>query len=307
MRSNLLKKCGLDLDPLRMIYEFPPSQESVPEPVNAISAPMLPRATEGVQERVAPLHPSTALLLPPYGSKGSQASAVVEPVDGRVLWGASSIERKAIVTMLADPKVKTVHEQAATIRYVGDDGNEHRHTLDLIATRWDGEKPGYMVKPETAAIEHDLRALARRVAASTPQSIATRIQPLTSRQMPKWHVQNTSLLFAVRRDRRTLVDQKVRELAPSLPTPVTIEDLCDRLGGGVEAFRPIVRAIFYGTLEFVSRGEIDETSLVRFSGQVMDDTDRNGPRVDHTLDVPPSIIRPPNRKPRKQPGSRSRS
>ncbi len=290
MRNSHLKKFGLSLNAADITFQFPKSS-TPPTTGERQPTQMRPRVTDEVQHKIAPLKPSTAKILPPYGSKGSQAGALIEPREGRVLWSASSVEKNAMVTMLADPAVKTVREQAARISYLADDNEAHQHVLDLIVERWDGEMPALMIKPEEAAVRHDIRGLARRVAASTPRSIATRVQPFTTRHMPKWHMQNASLFLAVRRDRRTQIDEVLRELAPSLTTPVTVGDLSNHLGGGDVAFRPIARAVHYGTLEFLSRGEFDATSYVRFSGEVKPDTDADGPPIDVEVDAPPRIAR----------------
>ncbi len=88
------------------------------------------------------------------------------------------------------------------------------------------------------------------------------------------------------------------DLAPSLSQPIRIGELTGILGGGAIAFRPVLRAIFFGTLSYLGFGVINEDSLVKFSGEVMPDLDRAKPvpfEVTGTSE-PPVICKPTKRK-----------
>ncbi|WP_173088689.1 hypothetical protein [Devosia sp. 1635] len=163
MRNSHLSKSGLGLTAADIKFEFPEPAKVLPPQAGRQPTTMKPRTTDKVQERISPLKPSTAKILPPYGSKCSQASALIEPREGRVLWSARGIEKKAMVTLLAAPAAKTIQEQAARITYCAADDQIQQHVLDHIAHRWDQQKPAYVIKPGDAAVKHHLRDLARRV------------------------------------------------------------------------------------------------------------------------------------------------
>lgn len=256
---------------------------------------------------MVPLKNSEALRTPVFGGMSGQAAAIVDITSNRIVLTESSNETKAVVTLLADHQVKTVREQPARIPYLGADGQWHEHTADLLAERHDADNVIFLVKDEHSAAKKRLWDFAENLARHTPKSVADRVQVLTSRHMPEWHNQNASLIVSARRDRRTYVDDELRVLAPELIDPVRIGDLSARLGGGQIAFRPIVRALYYGTLTYLGLGLIDVDAKVVFSGQVKDDTDRFGPPVDPNQSEPPIFRKPVKAKPKKPRASRRTS
>lgn len=259
-----------------------------------------PQPPDRSQLVVVPLKNSAALRNPAYGGKGGQSGALVDPSDNRIILSESSIEKKTFKTFLADRHVKTLREQAAVIPFLDEDGEPHTHIIDAIVERRDGGTIGVLGKSEDSAAKHNLIGFAERLAAQTPKSVAHRLQVVTSRNLPEWHVQNSSLILSVRRDNRTPVDNALRELAPSLTKPIRIGKLSRLLGGGQIAFRPIVRALHYGTLTFLGLGRIDINSKVVFSGTVEEDTDRFGPIIDPQQEQP-AVFRRPKKVPPKKP------
>ncbi|QQR34759.1 hypothetical protein JI749_10205 [Devosia oryziradicis] len=227
---------------------------------------------------------------PAFGTNGSQTGAIVEPVSNVVILTESSIEKKLVRSLLADNNVVSVRHQALLVTYVDQDGVTRDHTVDIVATMRDGSKVGYVVKPEASASKRDTRGFVERLAPFVPQSKLDRIQLVTSRQLPEWGNQNARKVLNARRDRRGYVDDLLREIAPELEKPVRIGDLTARLGGGDVAFRPVLRAIHYGTLIYLGFGTIDEKGLVKFSGAIMPDTDRLGPVPDLSNPEPPVIL-----------------
>lgn len=207
-----------------------------------------------------------------------------------VILTESSIEKKAVRSLLADPNVASVQHQATRISYRDDDGELHHHTVDLLVTLKDGTTIGYVVKLETAAIKQDTRGLVEKLSAQVPSTKVDRLQLVTSRQLPAWADRNARLLISVRRDRRTFADAQLAEIAPELVKPIRIGDLTERLGGGHEGFRPVVRAIAAGTLKYLGVGVIDENGKVQFSGEVKPDVDLSTPVPKH-FGPPPVILR----------------
>lgn len=244
---------------------------------------------------VLPLQRVAAVRSPAFGTTGSQTGSIVEPVTQVVVLTESSIEKKLARTLMADPNVKSVRHQALRVAYVDEDGQTHQnHTIDLLVTLHDGTRIGYVVKPEHVAVRDSVRGLVERMAASVSPQKVDRLQLVTSRQLPEWGNQNARQLLNARRDRRTHVDDLLREMAPELVLPIRIADLTERLGGGHVAFRPVLRAIAFRTLEYLGCGVIDENSRVRFSGNVMPDPDAPRPvEFDRLSSEEPPIIRAP--------------
>lgn len=250
--------------------------------------PMQPDRTELF---VVPIKLGDPQRPPAFGTKGSKTGGLVDPATFIVIWTESSIEKKAVKAFLADRQVRSVKEQALKIPYLADNGTTLHHFVDLLVTLWDGTRIGFVIKPESTAVRDNLRGFVQRLAKVTPVQRASRLQLLTDRQLPEWGNLNADLLIKVRFDRRTHVDDDLRDLAPTLTSPIRIGELADYLGGGHIAFRPIVRALYYGTLDYLGVGRIDKYKSVRFSGQVMVDTGRFGAPRDLSMTVPPEIRR----------------
>lgn len=242
-----------------------------------------------------PLQRVGVVRSPAFGTTASQTGSIVEPVTQIVVLTESLLEKKLVRALMADPNVKSVRHQALRIVYVGEDGERHHHTVDLLVTLRDGRRIGYVVKPEHTAVRDNVRGLVERLAASVSPSKVDRLQLVTSRQLPEWGNQNARQLLNARRDRRSHVDDMLREIAPNLVLPIRIADLTERLGGGHIAFRPVLRAIAFGTLEYLGCGVIDENSRVRFR-EIRPDLHAPAP-VEfecHSLEEPP-VIRAPAR------------
>lgn len=253
-----------------------------------------PQQPDRSELSILPLRRVAAVRSPVFGTNGSQTGSIVEPVTQVVVLTESSIEKKLVRTLMADPNVKSVRHQALRITYVGEDGEQHHHTIDLLVTLRDGTRIGYIVKPEHVAVRDNVRGLVERMAASVSPEKVDRLQLVTSRQLPEWGNQNARQLLNARRDRRSHVDDMLRDMAPKLVLPIRIADLTARLGGGHVAFRPVLRAIAFGTLEYLGTGVIDENSRVRFSGTVEPDLDAPKPAAfDHLSSEEPPVIRAP--------------
>ncbi len=238
-----------------------------------------------------PLLNTEAIRSPAFGNNGSQTGAIVEPVTNIVILTESSIEKKLVQSLMADNNVVHVRYQALMVTYQGADGEMHTHIVDIVATLQDGTKIGYVVKPETAALKHDTRGLTETMSRHVSPSQVSRLQLVTSRQLPEWGNRNARQLLNARRDRRNDADALLRDMAPELTKPIRIGDLTARLGGGHLAFRPVLRAIYFGTLTYLGIGIIDENGKVKFSGQVMPDTDLSIAPPPASQEEPPVILR----------------
>lgn len=243
-------------------------------------------------ERIASLRRSKSLIQSPVRSKATEVSELVCPKTNTIIQGSSSIERHSQLISFADRKVVRVREQALRLPWKDEAGQVHSHTVDVLAITSDGEKIAILDKPHENAVKMGLHEFARKLAATTPRSVVSKIIPLTDRDMPEDEIRTAELFFSARRDRRTEIDAKVLELAPSLVEDTPIAKITAQLGGGRVAFRPVVRAIFYGTLLRVTAGVITPDTLVRFSGTVMPDLDQGGPSLtssDSRLPINPPV------------------
>lgn len=265
-----------------------------------LSQLLAPVAPDRSPISIPSLRKSKAIRDVPERSKGSEIGAIVCPKTNVVIQTESGNENSAVLVSFADPTVVRVKEQALRLSYTDEEGVKRKHTLDLLVEREDDFAHGLLVKPDGKAVAGDLRGFTKALASVTPTSMVDELNYVTERDMPETDIRNAGCINSVRRDRRTYVDDLLREVAPSLTDAVTIGELTDRLGGGRLAFRPVVRAIFYGTLELLTEGLIGPESYVRYSGIVMPDRDASGP-------VPPlrsaaSLPREP--KPRPSSGKR---
>lgn len=213
----------------------------------------------------------------PDRSKGSEIGYVLCPRTNTALKSESGIEHNAIFVLYGDRDIERVLPQSARISLVNDNGKTVTHTIDLRARRWDRYVYGLLCKGDSKATHIDQRHETRQLAAITPKSVADELNFITDRDLPAYEVENARLMLSCRREDRDEIDAALVALAPNFGNDVSIADVCATLGAGGLGFRPIVRAILYGTLECVTEGLITPETMVRFSGFVMPDLDADGP------------------------------
>lgn len=235
------------------------------------------RQPDRCELRVEPLRKGMALRNSARRSKGSERGEIVCPKTNVVILTESGLEHNAVLCAFADPKVVRVRDQDREIRYRDAAGAKRKHVLDLRIETDGGYVYGGLVKPQSKAIKQDLRGFATELAKFTPKSVADELVLIDERAMPEWEIRNATLFNSVRRGNRTVVDDELTAIAPTLVDEISICALSQLLGGGQVAFKPIARAIFYGTLECTVRGLITSRTLVRFSGKTMPDLDKAGP------------------------------
>lgn len=208
-------------------------------------------------------------------SKGSVKGGLVCPVTNRMIETDSNIEHNAVAHAFYDRTVRTVRSQAARIDYKTPENAEASHYLDLVAETYGGFKAGLVVKHSSKAAKMRLTDFVAYLSEWTPASVADTLAPLTDRDLPEWHVRNCQHFLSVRADQRNAFDELVREHAPEVVEPMPIRDFTARFGGGEFAFRPVMRAIFWGTFEVMTDGLIDADAVIQFSGEVMPDLDQD--------------------------------
>lgn len=213
----------------------------------------------------------------PDRSKGSEIGYVLCPRTNIAIKSESGIEHNTIFVLYGDREIERVFAQGARISHVNDNGKTVTHTLDLRARRWDRYVYGLLCGTDSKAVYIERREQTRQLAAVTPKSVADELNFVTERDLPAFEVENARLMLSCRREDRDEIDTALTALAPSLNNDVSIADVCASLGVGGLAFRPVVRAILYGTLERVTDGLITPDTMVRFSGTVMPDLDADGP------------------------------
>lgn len=242
-----------------------------------LSKLLAPIAPDRSPISIPSLRKSKAIRDVPERSKGAEIGTFVCPKTNVVISTESGNESDVLQVCFADPRVTRVKEQAVRLHYTDAQGVARKHVLDLLVEQDDGYSRGLLVKPDSKAVATDLRGFTKALAAVTPTSVVNELNYVTERDMPETAKRNACCFNSVRRDRRTYVDDLVKDIAPSLTEEVMIGELADRLGGGRIAFRPLVRAIFYGTFELLTEGLIGPESYVRYSGSVMPDLDAAGP------------------------------
>lgn len=208
-------------------------------------------------------------------SKGSKIGGLVCPATFRLIRTESEIEHAATQHCYADRAVATVREQAARIVGQTPEGDKFTHILDLVAITFKGLKLGLVVKHSSKAAKMRLCDFVATLAPWTPKRVADRVLPLTNRDLPEFHVRNAQHFLSVRRDQRNVFDDLVREAAPLVVEPTTIREFTAQFGGGEFAFRPVLRAIFFGTFVRLEDGLIDADTEIQFSGSVEPDLDQD--------------------------------
>jgi hypothetical protein len=236
-----------------------------------------PNLTNGQRRQILPILEGKVLRHVADRSKGSEIGYVICPRTNVAIKTESKGEQDGVLYCYMDPAVERVMAQSARIWFTDAEGARRHHTLDVRAKRYDGVIHGLLFKPDSKAVESDLRTFTKMLAAVTPKEVANTLNYVTDRDLPEYGLSNAAAMLSCRRESRTEVDAALAELAPGIEGDISIADLCVALGGGRIAFRPVMRAIFYGTLVCVSEGLIDPSTIVRFSGIVMPDLDADGP------------------------------
>lgn len=242
-------------------------------PKKITSSPLPPGMPDRCDLEWPAILKSKGLIEPASRSKGSKVGALVCPETTRLILTASDKEHMAIQTCYAESGVKVVREQAARIPYRNADNEKHEHVIDIIAETHDGLNVGILVKDGDVAAKTRLCDFVELLEKYTPKSVADCLIYMTNYDLPEFHVRNAQHFLSVRRDERTPFDDYVREAAPAVTQPTVIRDFTAQFGGGEFAFRPVMRAIFFGTFSVLTQGLIDADSVIQFSGTVMPDRD----------------------------------
>ncbi len=164
---------------------------------------------------------------------------------------------------LLEPGVAQVQEQFGPIPFIGHDGKPANHYIDLLITKNDGRKIAVAVKPterlQSGRFLRELEALEKTM----PSATADEVRLVTERCISRTAAFNAIMYhrFALCRDLE--VENRLKDVLPSVPGEISICDLAERCRAGGRAFRPIVRGIFEGQLNKLSPGRINQFTMVR--------------------------------------------
>ena len=180
-------------------------------------------------------------------TKGHGTSNVVLPNEG---WGPNHVvsveailERKGLQHYLSQPGIVKVTGQAGPVGYVDADGNQKKHTFDLLAHRSDGYKIAVAVKPFETAVRDRLDLTLQKIATCVPAGVAN----------------DHAIRRIADQEAELAVDRVIRQLNGN----TTISDLIDAVGLAGRAYGAILNSIYRGVLHQVSAGLIDYGTVVR--------------------------------------------
>jgi len=200
-------------------------------------------------------------------TKGHGTSNVVLPNEG---WGPNHVvsveailERKGLQHYLSQPGIVKVTGQAGPVGYVDADGNQKKHTFDLLAHRSDGYKIAVAVKPFETAVRDRLDLTLQKIAACVPAGFANEVALFTDRTISRQQQVNNSRYHAIRRIADQEAELAVERVIRQLNGNTTISDLIDAVGLAGRAYGAILNSIYRGVLHQVSAGLIDYGTVVR--------------------------------------------
>lgn len=214
-----------------------------------------------------PSIPSRASRRLPKRSSVSAVGRLVNPKTRHRIGFQSMIEMHTALVLMARPDLVDLIDQPSPITYRGQDGVEHRHTFDFLATFDDGQRIAIECKAEWRAKRDDLEGFYRSLATKIPRTFADRIKVVTEASFSQAQIYDATLLYDCRRDPSNGFDTAVRTVASGLFGSVSVATLIATINGGDDGatFRAIVRAIGAGILVKLSTGPFDyATSIGRY-------------------------------------------
>ena len=208
-------------------------------------------------------------FIPPARSRGtkrlnlrsSRATARGHLVaNGRIMSTESGLEFKAALVLLSRPDVVDLWEQPPGVRYVDESGKAHFYTFDFLATRTDGRRSAFEVKPERFA--QSARTKVALIAAQASW-FADTFHVLTEKHLGRDAVHDARLVYDMRRLVGPAEDAAVERIVATLAGATTIARIVEVAAMGPEGFAAVIRAIGAGTLVKVGRDRLSYASLVR--------------------------------------------
>ena len=200
-------------------------------------------------------------------SKGHcTAFAVLGDGAGVRMQAESHLELSHLFILNAEPAIADLREQVR-FRY-GPRGAERVHVFDMLATRRDGARIAYAVKPEVRLASGRFLAEMREVAWWVAKTrFAAEVRLLTDADVDPVALHNAKLIAAVR-EADPEAETAARKAAAGITGAVSLRDLTVATGLEARGYRALLRLIRTGVLETTRREAITPTTLVQRKGDI---------------------------------------
>ena len=182
-------------------------------------------------------------------------------LDDRLIDCESGLEGKAAAAFMGRLDVVDVREQPPALRYVDDDGDVQKHTIDLLVTLRDGTRVAVLVKPRVIADRHRLDRVRDLLANQTPRSFADRYVIVTEDKLPRSVVSNGQLYADVRRFGPSADHPSVQAVLAVVTQPMSVSAVVVNVGVGT--LRALARCVLDGVLIVEGGGALDHHASVR--------------------------------------------
>lgn len=207
----------------------------------------------------------------PEPSRGDRATQVgsTQHFTGGIVLGSgpgiragleSHLEAQAALLLAAQSEVRDLVEQVL-FEWFDEDGEIHKHYIDLVATNHDGTVIGYAVRPLVRVKGTYLAQLALIKEQAIAQRVLGDFRLFTERDVCPVKLFNAKLFHSVRRP-DCFHDSVARNIVGRMAGVVTIESLVEQTGLDGMGFRALVRLIRSGQLQMVSFERISRSCLV---------------------------------------------
>lgn len=207
----------------------------------------------------------------PEPSRGDRATQVgsTQHFTGGIVLGSgpgirtgveSHLEAQAALLLAARPEVRDFVEQVR-FDWFDEDGEIHKHYIDLVATEHDGTVIGYAVRPLGRVKDAYLAQLARVKEQAIAQGVLDDFRLFTERDVCPVELFNAKLFHSVRRP-DCFSDPVARDIVGRMTGVLMIESLVEQTGLDGMGFRALVRLIRSGHLQMVSYERIEHSSMV---------------------------------------------
>jgi len=182
--------------------------------------------------------------------------------DGRKVWYEAELELTFALLARMRPGVAGIAEQPPAVRYIDDDGVEHRHTFDFLVKMKNGTRGFVAVKPFARVEKTGVGRVVELTAEQISPSLADWTLLFTEQDLSPIDLFNARAIHHARRDPWPEDDAAVAKVLARLKGEITIGELAakSRLGG--YGFDAVVRAISDGKLKLVQYGELDDYRVV---------------------------------------------
>ncbi len=178
----------------------------------------------------------------------------------------SHLELSQLFILNAEPAIADLREQVR-FRY-GPRGAERVHVFDMLATRRDGTRIAYAVKPEVRLASGRFLAEMREVAWWVAKTrFAAEVRLLSDADVDSVALHNAKLIAAVR-EADPEAETAARKAAAGITGAVSLRDLTVATGLEARGYSALLRLIRTGVLKTTRREAITPTTLVQRKGGI---------------------------------------